>query len=269
MTRSASLGMHDGPLLHEANDVLWEQIAARLAEGGVRDVPPKLDRQRSLDAIWSDPGLLLAQCCGYPLVTRYRGRLRYVATPRYAAPGCVGASYRSRIVVRTDDPATRLAELRMRRAAVNERHSNSGMNLFRAAIAPLADGAPFFADVLETGSHEASLRAVAGGDADVAAIDAVSFVHLARGEPELATRVRTIAWTDRSPGLPFVTSIATSYRTIALLRDILDEVSQGAESRPARDVLLLEGTERLPARAYDRLLGTERAAARARYPELA
>lgn len=269
MRLTAAFGMYDGPALHAANDALWELIAGRLAERGVADVPPGLDRRRPLDEIWSDPGLLLAQCCGYPLVTRYRGRLRYIATPRYGAPGCIGASYRSRIVVRADDPAERLGELRGRRAAVSEWRSNSGMNLFRAAVAPLAGGAPFFASVIETGSHEASLRAVAEHGADVAAVDAVSFAHLACGEPTIAASTRTIGWTGESPGLPFVTSIATPDAVVQVLRTILDEVAQSAEARPARDALLLEGMERLPDRAYDRLLRIERGAARLHYPELA
>lgn len=269
MTRAASLGMYDGPALHEANDALWELIAARLAELGVDDVPVALDRGRPLDAIWSDPALLLAQCCGYPLATRYRGRLRYVATPCYAAPGCSGASYRSRIVVRADDPAESLGALRGRRAAINERQSNSGMNLFRSAVAPLAGGAPFFAGVVETGSHGASLRAVDEGEADVAAIDAVSFAHLARAVPARSARVRTIGWTEASPGLPYVTSIATPDRQVRLLRRVLGDVMRGAEALPMRDALLLAGIQRLPSRDYDRLLTVERAAARLRYPELA
>ncbi len=265
----ASLGMYDGPALREANDALWELIAGRLAERGVGDVPIKLDRERPLDTIWSDPGLLLAQCCGYPLVTRYRGRLRYVATPCYAAPGCSDTSYRSRIVVRTDDPAESLAALRGRRAAINERYSNSGMNLFRAAVAALAGGVLFFAEVVETGSHEASLRAVAEHDADVAAIDAVSFAHLARAEPALAAGVRTIGWTEASPGLPFVTSIATPESMVRLLQTILGEVAQSAEALPACDALLITEIKRLPPRAYDPLASMERVAARLGYPELA
>lgn len=269
MSRVTSFGMYDAPALREANDRLWEAIAARLIDRGVRGVPARLDRRRPLDAIWSDPDLLLAHCCGYPLVTQYRGRLRYVTTPRYAAPGCAGASYRSRIVVRADDPAERLADLRARRAAINDPHSNSGMNLFRAAIAPLAGGARFFAAVLETGSHEASLRAVAESAADVAAIDAVSFAHLARAQPALTARTRAIGWTAASPGLPFVTSVATPPAMMRLLRTVLDEVVRDAALQPARDALLLDGMERLPARAYDTLLRLERGAARLRYPELA
>ena len=267
--RTASLGMYDAAAVREANDMLWELIAGRLMERGVADVPDRLDRTRPPEAIWSDPDLLLAQCCGYPLVTRYAGRLRYLTTPRYAAPGCCGASYRSRLVVRVDDPAERLADLRGRRAAINDRHSNSGTNLFRAAIAPLARGRPFFGAVRETGSHEASLRAVAEDEADVAAIDTVTFAHLARGEPARAARVRTIGWTGASHGLPFVTSMSTSAAVVDMLRDAISAVMLSAEARPACDALLLAGIECLPPDAYDGLLRMERDAARLHYPELA
>ena len=107
MTAVASLGMYAEAALNAANDRLWEAIASRLRDRGVTDIPPALERQRSLDDVWRDPDLLLAQSCGYPLVTRYRERLRYLATPRYAAPGCVGGAYRSRIIVRCTTPANR------------------------------------------------------------------------------------------------------------------------------------------------------------------
>jgi ABC-type phosphate/phosphonate transport system substrate-binding protein len=250
--------MYDGPGQQAANDVLWAQIAHRLHARGVADVPFALDRGRDLDAIWRDPGLLLAQTCGYPLANEYRGRLRYLATPHYRAEGCVGAAYRSRIIVPSDDPARTLADLRGRRAAVNEWRSNSGANLFRQAVAPLARGLRFFSTVIETGSHRESVAAVAAGDADAAAIDTVSFAHLARSDAALAARVRTLAWSEPSPGLPFVTSLATPEPVAAVLRSVLSQVVRSAEARAACDTLLIHDLEQLPARAYDGLRATER-----------
>lgn len=260
----ASLGMYDDPSLRAANDDLWADIASGLEARGVGGVPRSLDQSRPLVAIWDDPGLLLAQCCGYPLVTTYSGRLTYIATPCYSAPGCVGADYRSRIVVRADSDARRLSDLRGGRAAVNEWRSNSGMNLLRAAVAPIAGGGRFFSEVIETGSHHASLRAVADGEADLAAIDCVTFAGLARGDPALTARVRTLAWSELSAGLPFVTSIATPPATVRHLREVLAETIGGG--RPA---LLIAGMEIVPAARYDHLLKIERDAARLGYPLLA
>ena len=53
------------------------------------------------------------------------------------------------------------------------------MNALRAVIAPLAEGGRFFAEIIETGGHAASLDLVAAGGADVAAIDAVSLALFA------------------------------------------------------------------------------------------
>lgn len=266
--RTASLGMYDRPELHEANDALWSAIADQLAHAGVHGVPARLDRNRTLPEIWNDPALLLAQCCGYPLVTTWRGRLRYLATPRYRAPGCDGVNHRSRIVVRKDDPAAVLSAMRGRRAAVNEWTSNSGMNLFRAAVAPLAAGQSFFGTVIETGSHAASARLVAANDADVAAIDAVTFAHLEHYEPEVTWRLRTLGWTAPSPGLPLVTASTTSDQEVAALRAALDAVARSEALAGVRAALRIDSFERLPPSHYDVVLAVEAEAVSSGYAVL-
>ena len=264
----ASLGMYDSSALHGANDGLWRAIAGRLRAAGVTDVPDTLDRSRTLETIWDDPGLLLAQTCGYPLTTHWQGRLRVLATPRYRAIGCEGIAHRSRIVVRRDEDTGTLAALRARTVAVNDRGSNTGMNLLRAAVAPLAVAGRFFGAVVETGSHAASARAVATGDADVAAIDAVTFAHLEREAPGVTGALRTLAWSAPSPGLPFVTSIATPRRIVAALRRAI-AAAIADEARDHADALLLDGIEIADARRYATVRTLERRAIRAGYPHLA
>jgi ABC-type phosphate/phosphonate transport system substrate-binding protein len=266
--RTASLGMYDGAALQTANDALWTAVAAHLRNAGVRNVPDRLDRERPLDGIWSAPELLLAQTCGYPLTTGWRGRLRYVATPRYRAAGCEGSSHRSRLVVRADDPAETLKAFRGRRAAINDRASNTGMNLFRAAIAPLAAGQAFFESVVETGSHADSARAIASGAVDIAAIDAVSFAHLERHDPNLVRQLRTLGWTTATPGLPLVTATDTSARDVAALRRALLAAAEDRALDGVRDRLLLDGFDVLRPARYHAVLRLEAKAVRASYPVL-
>lgn len=261
--------MYDRPELEAANDALWTAIAARLQDDGVAPIPRRLDRDRPLAEIWTHPDLLLAHCCGYPLVTTLHGRVQYVATPRYRAPGCEGVSHRSRIVIRRDDPAAALPAFRGARAAVNERASNTGMNLFRAAIAPHAAGRAFFGAVIESGSHAASARLVADGEADIAAIDCVSFAHLERYEPHVVDRLRTLGWTDAAPGLPLVTGWNMAKREIAALRRALKDVETDPALAGPRSALLLEGFSVLRPARYDRIKTLESKAARAGYPVLA
>ncbi|UOM35257.1 phosphate/phosphite/phosphonate ABC transporter substrate-binding protein [Acuticoccus sp. I52.16.1] len=218
---TASLGMYDAPFVAPANDALWAAVAARLRAAGLADVPAALDRTRPLAAIWQAPDLLFAQTCGYPLVTTLRDVVRPVAAPIYRWPGCQGATHRSVVVVATGSPADGLAALIGARAAINGRDSNTGMNLFRRALADVAAGAPMFGEVIETGSHLASLAAVRDGEADAAAIDAVTFALATHHRPELTAGLRVVATTPVSPSLPFVTRRDAAPALVAALVEAL------------------------------------------------
>lgn len=267
--RKAALAMYDLPELRDANDALWAAIVARLRARSVFDAPDHLMRDQTPEALWTDPDLLLAQACGLPLATRLEGRVRVVATPRYRARGCEGADYRSAVVVRADSPASSLDDLRASRCAVNDLASNSGMNLLRAEIAPLAGGKPFFKSVILTGSHLASAEAVAQDEADVAAIDCVTWAHLQRWRPGLSTRLRVLTWTVRNPGLPLITSLRTSPSQLATLRAVLEEVAADPALREVRGTLFLDGFSLIPAEHYRAALRLRDIAADLDYPQLA
>jgi ABC-type phosphate/phosphonate transport system substrate-binding protein len=261
--------MYDLPELEAANDALWASIAERLVAQGVEAVPERLTRGGALEAIWTDPRLLLAQTCGYPLVASLGERVRVVATPRYGAQGCDGALYRSAIVVRAGDPARDVADLRGRRAAVNDLASNSGMNLFRAEIAPLANGPSFFAAVTITGAHAASVEAVAAGEADVAAIDCITWAQLQRLRPRTTTALRVLSWTTATPGLPLIAAATTDAAVVAALRKALADVAVDPALAAVRAALLLDGFETLPGGDYQAILALERDAIAQGYPTLA
>jgi len=264
----AALPMYDLPELQAANDALWGGIAMRLAADGLEEVPARLTRTTELEALWTSPALLLAQTCGYPLVTTLGAQVQVVATPRYRAPGCEGPFRRSAIVVRAHEPAHRLADLRGARGAVNDMMSDSGMNLFRAAIAPLAGEQPFFRSLVVTGAHLASVEAVAFGEADVAAIDAVTWAHIGDLRPDLAWRLRVLEWTDRTPGLPLITAAASGPRTLAALRRALAEVAADPQLAEAREILRLEGFSLLPRHYYQLTSHMEARAQALGYPFL-
>ena len=115
----ASLPMYDLPEVAAATDDWWRGLVRSLRREGVRAVPRRLTRCAEPEVPWRAPDLLFSQTCGYPLTHALNGQLALVATPVYAAPACQGPVYRSLIVVRADDRAADLAELRGRTAAVN------------------------------------------------------------------------------------------------------------------------------------------------------
>ena len=260
--------MYDFAHLAAANDAVWQVVADRLRAAGRRDVPTALERGRTLDQLWQDPGLVLAHSCGYPLMTSLQGRVRLVATPRYRAAGCTGTSWGSALIVRADDAGADLAAFRGRRCAANQPHSNTGMNLLRAAVAEVAEGRPFFRSVAWSGSHRGSLALVAAGEADVAAIDAVTLAHLGVSEPGLVGQVRVLGWTAATQGLPFITAGRTDDATVAVLRQALDDIAADPVHGWIRDALLLDGFETVPEADYDGVMALERRAIALGYPAL-
>jgi ABC-type phosphate/phosphonate transport system substrate-binding protein len=267
--RIAALPMYDLPGLKAANNALWRAVAAHLAASSIEDVPAGLSRTVPVGALWRHPRLLLAQSCGYPLIWSLRDLVKIVATPRYRAPGCQGSSYRSAIVVAAENPAAALVELRGTRCAANDPTSNSGMNLLRAMIAPLAGKQRFFRAVLWSGSHQESMAMIARDKADIAAIDCVTFEHLRILKPALVAAVRVIGWSDASPGLPLVTAAGTDDRTLAALRAALADITTDRYVAPALEALLIDGFDVLSLDDYQSVIELERRAIALGYAELA
>jgi ABC-type phosphate/phosphonate transport system substrate-binding protein len=264
----AALPMYDFPWTVAANDALWASISARLADAGVL-APVRLTRRGDLAALWRHPGLIFGQTCGYPYMTTLRESVTLIATPEYSFPGCEGASHRSFIIRRAGDPRRALGEFRGAVAALNAHDSNSGMNLFRATVAPIAGGAPFFRTTLVTGSHEASVEAVAEGRADLASIDCVSFALLGSGRPEPIERVAVVTESPASPNLPFIASGSLPPSTITAVREALFAAFDDPSLTETRMMLGLKGARLTSQADYDRIIEFERGAAAARYARLA
>ena len=246
----AALQMYDLPELRAETDALWAAFAEALRARGVA-APDRLARPEAVDGPWTRPDLLLAQTCGWPYVTRLRGRVRLVATPCHAAEGCDGPRYRSIIVARADDPAPDLAAMRGRRLAYNAPDSQSGVQALRAAVAPLAEGRPFFAETVRTGAHRASMAAVAAGHADVAAIDCVTWALLDRIAPRETAGLRALGWTPAAPGLPLIS--AAEGARLAAIGDATLHVLRAPETAALRAPLLIAGAAAPEDAAYDRL----------------
>jgi ABC-type phosphate/phosphonate transport system substrate-binding protein len=213
--------------------------------GGIRDAagtviapdpatlpPDELD----LAVLWRHPGLILAQACWGPLEESDVARHVFVlGQPSYdGVAGGRGEHYSSAIVMRRDartrevfPPAgghatIPLDRIRAMRFAFNTPDSMSGMlalarDLARAAIivSPHLLGS-FFSALVETGSHRASVRAVAQGSADVAAIDCRTWVMAREHEPA-AHELAAVGWTAQRKGLPFISGRAQGPRVAAAL----------------------------------------------------
>lgn len=266
--RVASMPMYDMPEVRPALDALWAGLARHLAGAGIAEVPEALVYDRALADLWHDPDLLFSQCCGSDLIDRYAGKLQPLAVPHYDVPGCEGAEYSSAIVVAEDAAATDVAQLRGAVCAINGPGSHSGMGALRALIAPLSRGGRFFSEVKVSGGHAASLEMVGRGEADVAAIDCVTYALLARYRPASIAGTRILGWTQRAPALPFVTSKRTDTDALDRLRAAMSRAFADPDLAAARRALFLEDIEALPLAAFDRIAEMWDLAVRHGYPEL-
>jgi ABC-type phosphate/phosphonate transport system substrate-binding protein len=253
----AALAMYDWPELAAATDAWWSGLRRHLRDAGFRDVPETLDRSLSPHEQWRAADLLLAQTCGYPLTHAFHGALALLATPCYDAPGCTGSSYSSAIVVAAASRAGAIEDLRGGVAVYNTLDSFSGHLALRWLVAPLSRQGRFFRRAVETGSHIRSMELVAAGDADIAAIDCVTYALAGRLRPELVGRLRILAWGPAAPALPYVTRIGWSTPQLTRLRRALIDAVADPDLAKPRAALLIGGVEWLPEDAYRRMLALE------------
>lgn len=192
---------------------------------------------------WQRPDLLFSQTCGYPFTHEFAGKLKLVATPHYAAPGCDGPFYCSILFAREHHP---LPEFRGRIAAFNNRDSMSGMLALKLMFSPFAKDGHFFSRAVETGGHLASLAALQSNKADVAAIDCVTVAYARRYRPQVLEGLVEVGRSPQVPGLPFVTIAGN----IAKLRQALADVFADESLAEIREAMLLEGFSLLTEADY-------------------
>jgi ABC-type phosphate/phosphonate transport system substrate-binding protein len=208
------------PAIADGYAALFDALVAQLRADGWH-APIGLERDPPLPAFWMRPDMLLSQTCGYPFLTQLRDHVKLIATPAYDFPGCHGSSYSSAIVVRAGGAIASLADARGATAAVNDPHSNSGMNALRHAVAPLAEAGRFFGAVKWSGSHRASLALVHSGQADIAAIDCVTLGYLRQQLPDSLDGLTILDYSATSPCLPFIASNAVPQALQRALREAL------------------------------------------------
>jgi len=220
------------------------------------------------ELVLRDPGLFIGHTCGYPLMKHLQDAVTPFCVPVFNVSGSEGNLYSSRFIVAAGSDIRSLAECGGRIVAINNRDSNSGMNVLRHAVAKLNPAAPFFASVVNSGGHLQSVTAVAEKRADVAAIDCVSFQLIKDRWPELAAGVRSIGDSVKTCGLPLVMPNANLPSTdtgqiLAALNKALKQLNP-----QLRQQLHLSHFASVNLGDYQSILEVESFAIDAGYPEL-
>ncbi|KGD75975.1 phosphate/phosphite/phosphonate ABC transporter substrate-binding protein [Pantoea vagans] len=235
-----------------ATRALMQAVVTLLAQHDTDAQPVWPD---DLLAHWRDDRLLLSQTCGYPLVSQLPA-VQLVGTFHYQAAGCSGRDYRSWLVAR-DKQAT-LADFNGQRAVANSPDSQSGYNALRfvAALQGIT-----FSQLMLSGGHRQSLAALRDSQADIAAIDCVSWALLARYAPDELRGLHIIGETPAAPGLPLITAASTSAARLATLRTALHQLVSDPAWRGVCNDNLISGFSSVQRDDYQDVLGWEQQAA--------
>jgi ABC-type phosphate/phosphonate transport system substrate-binding protein len=207
----ASLAMYPFAAQRPAYDRLWDGVRARLSFEA-----PTLDWDLDPLAACRRDDLLLGQTCGWPLVTELASTVRVVGTFDCDVDGAFDGTYRSVLVSGTGDALDVILHRPDLRVGANAPDSLSGWISLRSAAAT----AGVSLDEIEwTGAHAASVEALRDGRVHLAAIDAVSWVHLGG----TGTGLSVVGHGPRIPCLPLVTSGSSPDSIVEALRGALGE----------------------------------------------
>eukprot|EP00121_Abeoforma_whisleri_P015258 Awhi_evm1s14062 len=185
----------------------------------VRLQRPTDDTTKTTKDLWASKKLLFTHMCGQPFSTtpEYQN-LEVLGTPIYNAEGCSPGKYRSFIIAKKSRAhlyRQNLASLAGSKLVINHPNSFSGCIVLKQFVLDIENNVLhhtqqpkkrvfFHPKVLKSGSHRASVKKVSDDsidDADIAAIDCITFSLLPKVEIE---NVTIIAQTRSAPAPPIV-----------------------------------------------------------------
>ncbi|MFN7223044.1 MAG: PhnD/SsuA/transferrin family substrate-binding protein [Paracoccaceae bacterium] len=194
----------------------YQEVTGLLLEGAV-------------DAAW---------LCGYPFL-QHEDNLALLGVPIWRREPL----YQSYLIVRADDPATGLPDLRGGTHAYSDPDSNSGWLVTASDIVRMGERPEtYFNRTLFAYGHRNVARSVAGGLTRSGSIDGYVWEALAQVEPDLTSRTKVIGRSEKLGFPPFVTRrdhVASS--SVALLRKALFDLGASPDGRAALQLLQLDG----------------------------
>ncbi|MBS1303926.1 PhnD/SsuA/transferrin family substrate-binding protein [Loktanella sp. SALINAS62] len=230
----ATLPMYERPANRAAHDAVWALIRDALRDTGIA-APDHLSRGIAYHAAWSHDDLVLSHICVRPFNLYFHRSVTVIGASDYGLAGCAPGYYRSAYIMRADDTRQPAPTLRL---AANSPDSHSGFGAL-TALGRVGTSTLF------TGSHDASLIAVAEGRADLAAIDQQTWTMQQRDMPQAST-VRVAGYSPAAPGQTFVTGAGRDPAPY------LAAITQAIAALPDahRDTLGLRGIVTLASQAY-------------------
>jgi phosphonate transport system substrate-binding protein len=173
--------------------------------------------------------------CGLPYVKKSsvnEGAMQLLATPVMAHPRYAGMPvYYSDVVVHADSRFRSFDDLRGAVWGYNEPGSHSGCTLVRYHLATMGITSGYFSRVMESGSHQESLRMLLDRTIDATAIDSTVLEMAFAENPSIIGKVRTITVLGPSPAPPWVVHRSVPHETQEALRQEFLAMHQHPDGR--------------------------------------
>ena len=244
--------MYDWPETANAIDVLWSHIQNQLIQRDI-EAPLALERNIHPVALWSKPDLIIGQTCGWPYANYLKEQVMPFARFHYDLPECPAGHYNSVYIGHDDDDFDHLASPQafqfVEKIAMNSDDSQSGFHVFSEIAGAPAEEAIAKEKRIVTGAHRNSISAVANGDANLAAIDAVAFELAKHYEPEAVSRIVVLGTSKPKAGLPLITAQENQHLAPLLLEAVKHAVEETPED--VLRTLLIKGVVSAKPSDYD------------------
>lgn len=244
--------MYDWPETSHALDVLWSHINNQLTQREI-DAPIKLERDAHPAALWSKPELIVGQTCGWPYANYLKEQVTPFARFHYDLPDCPAGDYNSVYIGHDDDDFDHLETAKafefVEKIAMNSDDSQSGFHVFSEITGKPAEASIAKEKRIVTGAHRNSISAVANGDANIAAIDAVAFELAKHYEPEAISKIVVLRNSKPKPGLPLITSKDNEHFAPLLYEAVEQALAETPED--IKQTLLIKGLVKAKGSDYD------------------
>lgn len=212
----ASLPMYMRDENKAAHNRFWQLIRAGLIQNDI-DAPAHLDIGVDVD-FWCRGDLALSQTCGMPYRLFLDGKVQLVGTPDYGLDGCPAGYYNSIFIANTKDDRKTIADFANATMAVNSTTSQSGYAAPQMAVKKIGFQ---FENITISGGHLNSAKMVTTSQAEIAAIDGVTFRDIRRYD-DFAENIKVLARTAPTPGLPYICALGLDKTAVA--RSVSDAI---------------------------------------------
>lgn len=172
-------------------------------------------------------------CTGVYIHSDLRDRIHLLARPVFKE----GREYRSALIVGVESGIESLEQLRGRSMAYTDPESNTGCLVPRYLLRKRGeDPAEFFSETIFTGSHDRSIKAVALGTVDAAAVDLLVLESQRESNPELVEKVKILHLSEKFAPPPVAVPIGLDKE----LKEALSEALLNLHKDPVGEKILSE-----------------------------